>query len=87
MAVNMLGAEGAILSGVGADGACGLLAVRANGAYTLAQDEASCVVFDMPKEAIKFGAADEVVALEGMTHSILQALPAQPKARRAAAGG
>jgi len=80
-------AVGAILTGMGADGAQGLLAMRNSGAYTLAQNEASCVVFGMPKEAIKLGGADEVVALEDMTHSILQALQAQPKARRAAAGG
>jgi two-component system chemotaxis response regulator CheB len=61
--------------------------VEFSGACTLAQDEASCVVFGMPKEAIKLGAADAVVALEAMTHSILQALQAQPNARRAAAGG
>jgi len=80
-------AVGAILTGMGADGAQGLLAMRNSGAYTLAQNEASCVVFGMPKEAIKLGGADEVVALEDMTHSILQALQAQPKACRAAAGG
>jgi two-component system chemotaxis response regulator CheB len=80
-------AVGAILTGMGADGARGLLAMRSSGAYTLAQNEASCVVFGMPKEAIKLEAADEVVALEDMTYSILQALQAQPKARRAAAGG
>jgi two-component system chemotaxis response regulator CheB len=80
-------AVGAILTGMGADGARGLLAMRSSGAYTLAQNEASCVVFGMPKEAIKLGAADEVVALEDMTHSILLALQAQPKARRAATGG
>jgi len=80
-------AVGAILTGMGADGAQGLLAMRNSGAYTLAQNEASCVVFGMPKEAIKLGGADEVAALEDMTHSILQALQAQPKARRAAAGG
>jgi two-component system chemotaxis response regulator CheB len=80
-------AVGAILTGMGADGARGLLAMRSSGAYTLAQDEASCVVFGMPKEAVKLGAADEVVALANMAHSILLALQAQPKARRAAAGG
>ena len=58
----------------------------ANGARTLAQDKASCVVFGMPKEAINLGAADEVVALADMTHCILQALQAQPKASRAGAG-
>jgi two-component system chemotaxis response regulator CheB len=80
-------AVGALLTGMGADGARGLLAMRESGAHTLAQDEASCVVFGMPKEAIKLGAADEVVALTAMTHSILQALQAPPNARRAVAGG
>jgi|GEM_PF-3150865 hypothetical protein len=74
------------LERTGSGGASGLLAMRANGARTLAQDEASCVVFGMPKKDIKLGAADEVVALEDMTHFILQALQAQPKARRAGAG-
>jgi len=74
------------LERIGSGGASGLLAMRANGARTLAQDAASCVVFGMPKEAIKLGAAEEVVALEDMTHFILQALQAQPKASRAGAG-
>ena len=76
-------AVGALLTGMGADGARGLLAMRASGAYTLAQDEASCVVFGMPKEAIKLGAAVEVSPLETMTHSILQALQTEAKVRRA----
>jgi two-component system chemotaxis response regulator CheB len=80
-------AVGAILTGMGADGAKGLLAMRAAGAATLAQDEASCVVFGMPKEAIKLGAADEVVPLSGMTDSILQALQAQSKPKCADAAG
>jgi two-component system chemotaxis response regulator CheB len=80
-------AVGAILTGMGADGAKGLLAMRAAGAATLAQDEASCVVFGMPKEAIKLGAADEVVPLSGMTDSILQALQVQQKPGRAETAG
>jgi two-component system chemotaxis response regulator CheB len=80
-------AVGALLTGMGADGARGLLAMRESGARTLAQDEASCVVFGMPKEAVKLGAADEVTALAAMPHSILQALQAPPNARRVAAGG
>ncbi|MGE5258411.1 MAG: chemotaxis protein CheB, partial [Hyphomicrobiales bacterium] len=80
-------AVGALLTGMGADGARGLLAMRDSGAYTLAQDEESCVVFGMPKEAIKLGAAAAVVPLENMTHSILQAMQVQSTARRAAAGG
>jgi two-component system chemotaxis response regulator CheB len=79
-------AVGALLTGMGTDGARGLLAMRDSGAYTLAQDEASCVVFGMPKEAIRLGAAVEVAPLETMTHSILLALQAEADARRAAGG-
>jgi two-component system chemotaxis response regulator CheB len=80
-------AVGAILTGMGADGAKGLLDMRANGAYTLAQDEASCVVFGMPKEAIKMGAADEVVHLGCMSQAIIQALLGPSKTRKTAAAG
>jgi len=79
--------RGRLLTGMGADGARGLLALRESGGPHPGPDEASCVVFGMPKEAIKLGAADEVVALAAMTHSILQALQAPPNARRAVAGG
>jgi two-component system chemotaxis response regulator CheB len=54
---------GVIMTGMGDDGAEGLLQLRASGATTLAQDEASCVVFGMPKEAIARGAASEVLSL------------------------
>ncbi len=66
-------AVAAILTGMGDDGARGLAEIRATGAYTLAQDEASCVVFGMPKEAIDRGAVCEVVAIAGMTSAILSA--------------
>lgn len=56
-------AIGAILTGMGSDGAQGLLKMKRAGARTLAQDEASCVVFGMPREAIRVGAADRVVPL------------------------
>jgi two-component system, chemotaxis family, protein-glutamate methylesterase/glutaminase len=52
---------------MGDDGARGLLAMREAGALTVAQDEASCVVFGMPKEAIKLGAAGEVLPLGSMS--------------------
>jgi two-component system chemotaxis response regulator CheB len=52
---------------MGADGAKGLLAMRESGAYTLAEHEESCVVYGMPKEAIKLGAADEIVPLPHIT--------------------
>lgn len=57
---------GALLTGMGADGAAGLLQMRAAGAWTLAQDEASCVVFGMPRKAIELGAAAQVLALDGI---------------------
>lgn len=56
-------AVGVILTGMGADGAHGLLEMRQAGARTIAQDEASCVVFGMPKEAIALGAAEETLPL------------------------
>jgi len=56
-------AIGAILTGMGSDGAEGLLKMKRAGARTVAQDEASCVVFGMPREAIRLGAADRVVPL------------------------
>jgi two-component system chemotaxis response regulator CheB len=57
-------ATGVLLTGMGNDGAKGLLELQESGAHTIAQDEASSVVFGMPKEAIKLGAADKVVGLE-----------------------
>src|SRR5690606_6880985 len=67
-------AIGVILTGMGKDGAAGLLALKRAGAQTLAQDEASCVVFGMPREAIALGAADEVVPLHEMGERILARL-------------
>ena len=63
---------GIILTGMGADGADGLLKMRQAGANTVAQDEKSCVVFGMPKEAIKLGAAEKVVALHQIAQTSLQ---------------
>ncbi|MFH1081622.1 MAG: chemotaxis response regulator protein-glutamate methylesterase [Pseudomonadota bacterium] len=57
-------AIGVILTGMGADGAEGLLEMKNAGAETIAQDENSCVVFGMPKEAIKLGAADKILPLD-----------------------
>jgi two-component system chemotaxis response regulator CheB len=72
-----LNAVGTILTGMGADGAQGLLAMKEAGAYTFAQDEASCVVFGMPKEAIKLGAADEITSLSNMPRRLLEAVAKQ----------
>jgi two-component system chemotaxis response regulator CheB len=66
-------AVGVILTGMGHDGAEGLLAMRKAGAATLAQDEASCVVFGMPKEAIALGAAEKVAPLGLIPARILEA--------------
>jgi two-component system chemotaxis response regulator CheB len=65
-------AIGVILTGMGADGAQGLLEIRQAGAATVAQDEASCVVFGMPKVAIELGAAELVTSLADMPRTILQ---------------
>lgn len=65
-------AVGALLTGMGDDGALGLLAMREAGAWTLAQDEASCVVFGMPGEAMRRGAVDEVVSLSDMPQQLLR---------------
>lgn len=64
-------AAGAILTGMGADGARGLLAMRQAGARTLAQDEATCTVFGMPAEAIKCGAAERVVPLGDVARTLI----------------
>lgn len=64
-------AVGAILTGMGKDGAQGLLAMKQAGAATFAQDEASCVVFGMPREALLIGAADEAVPLLNISERLL----------------
>ena len=65
-------AVGAILTGMGNDGADGLMNMRQAGAHTIAQDEASCIVFGMPKEAIELGAAEKVVPLSEITQTMLK---------------
>jgi two-component system chemotaxis response regulator CheB len=63
-------AIGVMLTGMGKDGATAMLQMKKAGAYNLAQDEASCVVFGMPREAIAVGAVDEVVPLEKMAERV-----------------
>jgi two-component system chemotaxis response regulator CheB len=65
-------AVGVLLTGMGADGAAGLGRMRQRGAVTIAQDEATSVVFGMPKEAIARGAACEVVPLSQVARSVLE---------------
>ncbi len=74
-------AVGAILTGMGGDGAKGLLEMRQAGAATLAQDEASCVVFGMPKVAIETGAAEQVVPLDRVAETLLQLAEQRETAR------
>ena len=64
-------AVGVILTGMGKDGAQGMLEMKNAGAYNFAQDEASCVVFGMPREAIAIGAAHEVAALSALPGLVL----------------
>ena len=67
---------GVIMTGMGDDGAKGMLEMKQAGAYTIAQDEKSCVVFGMPNEAIKLGSVDKVLPLEGIAGAVLRACAA-----------
>lgn len=64
---------GVLLTGMGKDGANGLLSMKKSGAFTIVQDEASCIVFGMPKEAIKLNAADKVLPLSEIPYQLLNA--------------
>jgi two-component system, chemotaxis family, protein-glutamate methylesterase/glutaminase len=66
-------AIGLIMTGMGDDGARGLREMRGLGAHTMAQDEASCVVYGMPKEAVRLGAVAEVVPLQSIAEHLLRA--------------
>jgi two-component system chemotaxis response regulator CheB len=67
-------AVGVLLTGMGGDGARGLLEMRNAGAHTIAEDESTCAVFGMPREAVRLGAACEVVPLPGIARAALAAL-------------
>lgn len=75
-AANCAGANaiGVILTGMGKDGAAGMLEMKQAGAYNFAQDEATCVVFGMPKEAINMGGVDEVAPLPEMASRVMKHL-------------
>ncbi|MBI5438740.1 MAG: chemotaxis response regulator protein-glutamate methylesterase [Nitrosomonadales bacterium] len=78
-AANVAGANalGIILTGMGKDGAQGLLEMKNAGCHTIAQDEASCVVFGMPKEAIAAGGACEVLPLQNISRRTMEYLALQ----------
>jgi two-component system, chemotaxis family, protein-glutamate methylesterase/glutaminase len=65
-------AVGVIMTGMGDDGAKGMLELRQSGAYTIAQDEATCVVFGMPAEAIKLAAVQQVLPLGGIAPEVMR---------------
>jgi two-component system chemotaxis response regulator CheB len=67
-------ALGVILTGMGRDGAAGLLEMQQAGAYTFAQDEASCIVFGMPREAIATGGVSEISPLQEMSRRVMARL-------------
>jgi len=69
-------ALGVIMTGMGDDGAAGLLEMRQAGAHTLAQDEESCVVYGMPKEALKRGGVEAHVPLSGIAREVMRQMHA-----------
>jgi two-component system chemotaxis response regulator CheB len=73
-------AVGVLLTGMGADGARGLLAMKEAGAHTIAQNEATCVVYGMPREAVRLGAAREVLPLGEIAGAALKAVAQTEKA-------
>lgn len=75
---------GVILTGMGADGAAGLREMRERGASTIAQDEQTCVVYGMPREAVARGAAERVLPLDRIPPAVLLAVLRKTDARRPA---
>lgn len=77
-------AIGVILTGMGKDGADGMLHIKKNGGTTFAQDEATSLVFGMPKEAIALGAIDKICPIDKIGHQVLKAFESILKANRSA---
>ncbi|HBB40158.1 MAG TPA: chemotaxis response regulator protein-glutamate methylesterase, partial [Proteobacteria bacterium] len=80
---RVAGAEavGVLLTGMGADGAAGMAAMHDAGAYTIAQDEATCTVYGMPRAAVALGAATVELPLVRIPHAILKATASRAMAR------
>ena len=70
-------AVGVILTGMGRDGAAGMREMHDAGAWNIAQDEDSCVVFGMPKEAINSGGVDEVLPLKAIARAVIGQITAR----------
>ena len=77
-------AMGVLLTGMGDDGARGLLEMRVMGSHTVAQDEETSIVFGMPREAIELGAAEKVLPLQKVAEEILRHCAGAAQAARAA---
>jgi two-component system chemotaxis response regulator CheB len=69
-------AVGVLLTGMGRDGAQGLLTMKNAGAHTIAQSEESCVVFGMPGEAVRLGAVNKVLPLDRIARALVEAVQA-----------
>jgi two-component system chemotaxis response regulator CheB len=65
---------GVILTGMGSDGCAGIKTLKGNGGYVLAQNEASCVVYGMPKAVVDAGLADQILDINDMSGAILAAV-------------
>jgi two-component system chemotaxis response regulator CheB len=72
---------GILMTGMGRDGADGMLAIAQAGGLTIAQDEATSVVFGMPKEAIKLGAASQVLPIQAIAPTLIRVLQSRPLSR------
>ncbi len=75
-------AVGVLLTGMGFDGAQGLRTMRETGASTFAQDENSCVVYGMPREAVRVGAVEQSLTLSAMPAALIRAAEAKAGQRR-----
>jgi len=73
---------GVLLTGMGKDGAKGMLDIRNHGGYTFAQDEASCVVYGMPKEAVAIGGVDQTLALDKMGAALVEKIKSMGSGNR-----